>query len=87
MKNVTIIHPEFGMLVNQTVEDSQDQHKIILNAIHSSLVLKNTFSLFNGEDNLIHIPYNILKDCIILGNTNKVTLGEYAINKIKEKMV
>jgi hypothetical protein len=87
MKTVTIIHPEFGTLVNQVIEDEQDQHKIFLNAIHSSLVLKKELSMFNGVDNMAYIPYNILKDCIILGNTSKVSLGQYAVNKIKESMV
>jgi hypothetical protein len=84
MKNVTIIHPEFGQLLNEQFEDEQDQHKIYLNAIHSSLALKNPLTMFNGVDNLVHIPYNILKDCLIVGNTSKMSLGQYAMVKIKE---
>jgi hypothetical protein len=84
MKNVTIIHPEFGQLLNEQFEDEQDQHKIYLNAIHSALALKNPLTMFNGVDNLIHIPYNILKDCLIVGNTSKMSLGQYAMVKMKE---
>jgi len=84
MKNVTIIHPEFGQLLNEQFEDEQDQHKIYLNAIHSALALKNPLTMFNGVDNLVHIPYNILKDCLIVGNTSKMSLGQYAMAKMKE---
>lgn len=84
MKNVTIIHPEFGQLLNEQFEDEQDQHKIYLNAIHSALSLKNPLTMFNGVDNLVHIPYNILKDCLIVGNTSKMSLGQYAMAKMKE---
>ena len=84
MKNVTIIHPEFGQLLNEQFEDEQDQHKIYLNAIHSALSLKNPLTMFNGVDNLVHIPYNILKDCLIVGNTSKMSLGQYAMVKMKE---
>ncbi len=84
MKNVSIIHPEFGQLLNQEFDNELDQHKIYLNAIHSALALKNPLSMFNGVDNLIHIPYNILKECVIVGNTSSMTLGEYAVTKIKE---
>jgi|TARA_R110000868_G_scaffold34151_6_gene123469 hypothetical protein len=84
MKNVVIIHPQFGQLLSQEFDNEQDQHKIYLNAIHSSLALKNPLTTFNGVDNLIHIPYNILKDCVIVGNTSKMTLGQYAVTKMKE---
>jgi len=84
MKNVVIIHPQFGQLLNQQFEDEQDQHKLYLNAIHSSLSLKNPLSMFNGVDNLIHIPYDILKECVIVGNTSKMSLGQYAVTKMKE---
>lgn len=84
MKNVIIIHPEFGQLLNEQFEDEQDQHKLYLNAIHSALSLKNPLTLFNGVDNLVHIPYDILKGCVIVGNTSKMSLGQYAKVKMKE---
>jgi hypothetical protein len=84
MKNVIIIHPEFGQLLNQQFKDEQEQHKIYLNAIHSALSLKNPLNMFNGVDDLIYIPYSILKDCVIVGNTSKMSLGQYAKVKMKE---
>lgn len=87
MKNVVIIHPQFGQLLNHQFDNEQDQHKIYLNAIHSALALKNPLTMFNGVDNLIHIPYDILKDCVIVGGTSKMTLGQYAISKMKEGVI
>ena len=84
MKNVVIIHPQFGQLLNQEFDNEQNQHKIYLNAVHSALALKNPLSMFNGVDNLIHIPYDILKECVIAGNTSSMTLGQYAVTKMKE---
>lgn len=84
MKNVVIIHPQFGQLLNQEFENELDQHKVYLNSIHSALALKNPLSMFNGVDNLIHIPYDILKECVIVGNTSSMTLGQYAVTKMKE---
>lgn len=84
MKNVVIIHPQFGQLLNQEFENEMDQHKVYLNAIHSALSLKNPLSMFNGVDNLIHIPYDILKECVIVGSTSSMTLGQYAVTKMKE---
>ncbi len=87
MNSLIIIHPQFGQLVNQEFDNEQDQHKIYLNAVHSALTLKNALSTFNGVDNLIHIPYNILKECVVVGNTPSITLGQYAVTKIKEGVI
>jgi hypothetical protein len=84
MKNVVIIHPQFGQILKEKFEDEMEQHKIYLNAIHSALSLKKDLSMFNGVDNLIHIPYIILKECVIVGSTSSMTLGQYAVTKIKE---
>jgi hypothetical protein len=51
--------------------------------IHSCLELKQDLTTFNGRDFLMHIPYEILRQCIILGDTNVVTLGQYATMKSK----
>ena len=53
----------------------------------TALTLKNALSTFNGVDNLIHIPYNILKECVVVGNTPSITLGQYAVTKIKEGVI
>ena len=87
MNSLIIIHPQFGHLLNQEFDNEQDQHKIYLNAVHSAITLKNPLSMFNGVDNLIHIPYNILKECVIVGSTSSMTLGQYAVTKIKEGVI
>jgi len=87
MKNLIIIHPEYGQLVNEQFDDEQNQHKIYLNAVHSALTMKNPMNMFNGLDNFVYIPYNILKECVIVGSTSSMTLGQYAVTKIKEGVI
>jgi hypothetical protein len=52
--------------------------------IHSCLELKQDLTTFNGRDFLMHVPFEILRQSLILGNVETVTLGEYAT--IKSKM-
>jgi hypothetical protein len=66
MKHDTVIvkHREFGELVSQTFENSS-QFKLFLQSIHGSLELKQDFSLFNGTDFIVHIPYDELRQSVI----------------------
>jgi len=82
IKQVTILHPKFGEVLNETFLD-ETQFKIFLNMVHSSIELKNRLTTFNGKDFLLHVPYDILKDCLVIGNTKKVTLAEVAVAKSK----
>jgi hypothetical protein len=82
IKNVKIIHPKFGSFLNDNFEDAI-QYNIFLNLIHSCLELKEDFTSYNGTDYLLHIPYNVLRECIIIGIPNEVSLAEYAIVKSK----
>jgi len=83
MKTVKIIHPKFGEILNEEYQDAV-QHKIFLTMIHSCLELKQDLTTFNGRDFLMHVPFEILRQSLILGNVETVTLGEYAT--IKSKM-
>jgi hypothetical protein len=82
MMKVKILHPQFGEILKDEYTDSV-QYKIFLTMIHSCLELKQDLTTFNGRDFLMHIPYEILRQCIILGDTNVVTLGQYATMKSK----
>ncbi len=81
-KYVTITHPTHGKLVDETFLD-QVQFKLFLKMIHSCLELKEDFSTFNGKDFLVHIPYQILRESIIVGNTVETTFTEVALMKSK----
>lgn len=82
MKTVKIIHPQFGTLLDDSYQDDI-QFKLFLNLVHSCLELKQDLTSFNGRDFLLHIPYTLLRESIVLGNVKEVTLAEYAIQKSK----
>jgi hypothetical protein len=82
IKQVTILHPQFGEILNETFVD-ETQFKIFLNMVHSSIELKNRLTTFNGKDFLLHIPYDILKDCLVVGKTKDVTMAEVVVAKSK----
>jgi len=82
MKTIKILHPQFGLLQEEMFDDVI-QFKIYLNLVHSCLELKQDLTTFNGKDFLLHIPYTLLKESMITGNVEKVTLSEYAIYKSK----
>jgi hypothetical protein len=86
MKVVKILHPQYGILQEETFNDAT-QFKLYLKLVHSCLELKEDLSTFNGKDFLLHIPYKLLKDCIVMGNVQEVTLAEYAIQKSKMETI
>ena len=84
-RNIKIIHPQFGNLLNDNYAD-EVQFKLFLQMVHSCVELNQDLSFFNGRDFLVHIPYELLRQSIILGNAKpqeELTLGEYAIRKSK----
>ena len=82
MKIIKILHPQFGLLQEEMFDDDI-QFKIYLNVVHSCLELKQDLTIFNGKDSLLHIPYILLKESIVTGNVEKVSLAKYAIYKSK----
>lgn len=82
MKTVKIIHPQFGLLLEDSYQDAV-QFKLFLNLVHSCLELNQDLTTFNGRDFLLHIPYTLLCESIVIGNVKEVTLAEYAIQKSK----
>ena len=81
-KYINIIHPQFGKLVQETFVD-EVQFRLFLQLVHSCIELKQNLTSFNARDFLIHIPHKLLKECIVIGNTNEMSLGEYAVQKSK----
>jgi hypothetical protein len=82
IKQLTILHPQFGEILNETFVD-ETQFKIFLNMVHCSIELKNKLTSFNGKDFLLHIPYDILKDCLVIGKAKDVTMAEVVVAKSK----
>lgn len=82
MKTVKILHPQFGILQEEAFNDDT-QFKLYLKLVHSCLELKQDLTTFNGKDFLLHVPYNLLKECMVMGNVHEMSLAEYAIQKSK----
>jgi len=82
MKTVKILHPQFGVLQEESFDDAT-QFKLYLKLVHSCLELKQDLTTFNGKDFLLHVPYNLLKECMVMGNVHEMSLAEFAIQKSK----
>jgi len=80
--NVSITNERFGTLINETFVDGT-QFKLFLKAIHSSLVLKEDLSFFNGDDFLFHIPFKYLTDSIIITSVGKSDLAQLMRSKVE----
>lgn len=80
VKNVVIVHPKFGEVLNETFMD-EVQFKIFLNMVHSSIELNQNLSTFNGKDFLVHVPSNILKECLVIGKAKEVSMAEVVLAK------
>jgi hypothetical protein len=84
-RNIKIIHPQFGELLNDNYAD-EVQFKLFLQMVHSCVELKQDLSFFNGRDFYVHVPYELLRQSIILGNAKpqeELTLGQFAVRKSK----
>jgi hypothetical protein len=81
-KHVMIVHPKFGEVLNETFMD-EVQFKIFLNMVHSSIEMNQNLSTFNGKDFLIHVPSNILKECLVIGQKKELSMAEVVIAKSK----
>lgn len=82
MKTVKILHPQFGILQEEVFNDDT-QFKLYLKLVHSCLELKQDLTTFNGKNFLLHVPFNLLRECMVMGNVQEMSLAEYAIQKSK----
>jgi hypothetical protein len=81
-KYINIVHPTMGKLVQETFVD-EVQFRLFLQLVHSCIELKQNLTSFNGRDFLVHIPHKLLVECVVIGNTNEVSMGEYVAVKSK----
>jgi len=72
---IKITHKTLGTLVNETFIDAI-QFKIFLQSINGCLVSKSDLDFFNGTNFLLHIPYDVLKESVIVGKSQPETLTE-----------
>ena len=77
---VKIQHKTFGTLVQENFADPI-QFKIFLQTINGCLKSNCDLDFFNGVNFLIHLPYDILKECVIIGKSEPETLTEQMLRK------
>jgi hypothetical protein len=51
--------------------------------VHSSIELNQNLSTFNGKDFLIHVPSNLLKECLVIGQKKELSMAEVVLAKSK----
>jgi hypothetical protein len=59
------------------------QFKLFLKMVHASIELNQNLSTFNGKDFLIHVPAQMLKECMIIGLAKEVSMAEVVVAKSK----
>ena len=85
IKSIVVIHPTHGNLLSETFLDDT-QHQIFLKMLHTAVVVGNDFTTYNGKDFFIHVPNVMLKECLILGQTQEVSIGDVVVAKSKLEM-
>jgi hypothetical protein len=71
-----------GEVLNETFMD-EVQFKLFLKMVHVSIELGENLTTFNGKDFLIHIPSNMLKECMVIGLAKEVSMAEVVVAKSK----
>ena len=85
VKSILVVHPTHGQLISETFLD-ETQHKIFLKMLHTAVALGNNFTTYNGKDFFIHVPSGMLKECLILGQAQEVSMGDVVVAKSKLEM-
>lgn len=85
VKSILVVHPKHGQLISETFLD-ETQHKMFLKMLHTAVVLGNDFTTYNGKDFFIHVPSVMLKECLILGQAQEVSMGDVVTAKSKLEM-
>lgn len=80
--NIKIVHDSLGELVNETFAHP-GQFKLFLKLIDGCLAHKENFDFFDGEHFLVHIPFRILNDSVILTKLNEVSTMDVVKSKIE----
>jgi hypothetical protein len=79
---IKIQHETFGQLIKESFVDGT-QFKLFLKLIHGCLELKNDLDFFNGQDFLIHVPYKILKESIVITHMDEMSVSMSDVVKSK----
>jgi hypothetical protein len=76
------MNEKFGNLLSESFVDPI-QFKIFLKMVDGALNLNEDLSYYDGNTFLVHIPFKILKESVVLTNVKEVTMAEQVRNKIE----
>lgn len=82
VNTIKIQHQTFGVLMNESFVDAI-QFKLFLKLVHGCLELKTDLDFFNGTDFLVHVPYKVLKECVVFTNSQDVTTSQVVKSRIE----
>jgi len=77
--SIKIQHKTFGVICEEIFVDNI-QFKIFLQSIHGCLKSKSDLDFFNGQNFLLHVPYEILKESVVNTKMEFSTLTEKFVN-------
>ena len=77
-----VINENMGVLIDEKFMD-QILFKLFLKMIHGSIELKHNLSFYNGDTFLVHIPYKILVNSVIISNESEILMSEQVKSKIE----
>lgn len=77
-----VINENIGVLIDETFVN-HIQFKLFLKMINGSIELKNNLSFYNGDTFLVHIPYKILIESVIISNESEILMSEQIKSKIE----
>ena len=73
--SIKIQHKTFGVICDETFVDAT-QFKIFLQSVHGCLKSKSDLDFFNGQNFLLHIPHEVLKESVVSTKMEFSTLTE-----------
>ena len=79
---IKIQHETFGIIVNESFSNGV-QFKLFLKMVNACLETKTNLDFFNGVDFLVHIPYKILVNSVIISNESEILMSEQVKSKIE----
>jgi hypothetical protein len=80
--NIKIQNEKFGCLLNETFYD-EIQFKIFLKLLNGSFSLENDLFFYNGDTFLINIPFDVLKNSVVVTSIVEIDMIEPIKSKIE----
>ena len=80
--NIKIQSTTFGTILNESFVNST-QFKLFLKMVQGCLELKQDLTFFNGQDFLVHVPYEHLVKSVINTSVLELTFSDAVKSKVE----